>query len=516
MIRLMPCKADSADLLVVEGAGAPDALRLAQAFEAASGRWWELTRAMAGDGGALLAHTPSAAPNNSDLGLALAWTALLREAAERRADLVVRCADPWLFRHLAGLPGVQVEGRAPPLWPRTLTLALRGLAARARTAWRMARLAGAARPRPDVPPGAPAIMAYGHPQSRPDGFDAYFGPLMSEVAGLRRVLHTDAGADAIARLAEDARSESLHGWGSAWFALCRLPFARWRPSPSLLTGPDGWLVRRAAALEGGTGQGAAIAWQLHCQERWMAERKPAVIAWPWENHGWERGLIRVARRLGLRTIGHQHSVIGGQFNIGALGLADPQADLPEMVAANGPSGRRQLEARGVPPDRLADAGTLRFSPPPALTFDPAGPVLLAVPFDRVVAAQMIEAARPAARDGLTILVRDHPLFPVDFTPEENLTRSPGPLTSLTGVRAVVFAATTVGLEAVLAGLPVFRFIPAGRIAVNILPVGPVVPTVDAARLPSALAAVSPPPPPPAWTSIFSPADLSFWKEQLSP
>lgn len=491
------------------------ASELERAFDAVAERWWALARVMAAGSGALLAHAPSCAPNASDLGLMLARSRLVRQWAGEDRRILVLCSDPWLFRHLSAMPGVVPVGPPPPLWPARSRLWARGVLGRCRLAARRALAALRSKPRPGVAAGHPALVVYGHPQSRTDGFDAYFGELMLQVGSLRRVLHTDAGPDAVSRLAGDQRTESLHAWGTAAFALTRLPFARWRPSRELVSGPDGWLVRRAADLEGGTAQAAAALWQDHCQKRWLADRRPVAVAWPWENHGWERALVRAARPLGIRTIGHQHSVIGRQFNIGARGLADPALDLPDMIAANGPSGVAQLVARGVPRERIADAGTLRFSPSATLAFDPEGPVVLAVPFDRAVAVRMIAAARPVAERGIPVWVRDHPLFPVDFAETATLRRAPGPLPALGAVRVVVFAATTVGLEAALAGLPVLRFVPDGRLALDVLPEGIDVAAVEADALPDAILAITAP----ArleWTAVFSPADLSFWRENLRP
>lgn len=496
------------------GAGAGDGMRisgidpseLARVFATVGERWRAIAAALNDDPSAVLAHTPSAAPNNSDFGIMLAWTTLVEAAVQDQSEVEIACADPWLFRHFAALPGIVCTTPAPRLWPQALALWARGQAARLRFAWRTWRRAGRCR-KPAVAPGAAALLAYVHPASTVQGDDAYFGPLLRRIPGLYRVLHVDSAGNVPP---DPGLGPSLSAWGSPLHALLRLPFARWTPSARHRAGPWGWLVRRAAAREGGTAQAAAIAWQIHCQTRWLHQCRPRVVAWPWENHGWERALARSARALGVRTIGHQHSVIGEQFNIGCV---DPDA-LPDLIAANGPSGRDQMLDRAIPPERVAVAGTLRFSPQGGPRHDPDGPVFLAVPFDRRVAAQMIEALRPLAERGVPVWMRDHPLFPVDFTPSPGMARAPGPLPSLDRVRAVVYAATTVGLEAILAGLPTVRFVPSGCVSVDILPKSLPVPAADSARLAATILAAGPPRPV-RWEEIFSPPDLDFWRGQLT-
>ncbi len=482
--------------------------RLAEAFARVGDRWRERAHDWNADESAILAHTPSAAPNNSDFGAMLAWTEVVRECVERGEQATLRIDDPWLFRHFAALSGVHAADPVPPLITRVLILGMRGWVTRCVAAVRCAWAAFTTRRGP-LKTGAPTLLVYGHPASTADGRDAYFGDLMVRFPRLRRVLHVDARPAAAHRLHDDPRTDSLHGWGSPLYALMRLPFVRWRPSPRERGGSDRWLVRRAAAFEGATGQAAEIAWQLHCQSRWLRAARPSAVIWPWENHGWERALTREARSLGIPTIGHQHSVIGQQFNIGAI---DSDA-IPDIVAANGPSGRDQLIRRAVPAERIVVAGTLRFKPAKGPAHDPSGPVFVAVPFDRAVAAQMIEALRPLSERGIEVRIRDHPLFPVEFKESPTLRRADGPLQAQASVRAVLYAATTVGLEALLAGLPVVRFVPRGRIALDVMPDAGLVPdagpddvdrVLERAGTPAEL----------RWSDVFATPDFEFWRRHL--
>jgi len=487
---------------------------LEQAFDAAALHWLALGKLLGAEASAVLAHAPSAAPNPSDLGLMMAWSGLVDAWAAEAATTLVVCDDPWLFRHLQRRPGIRA-GSSPQLWCRRLRLALRGLASRLAYAVSAARLAWTQRGMAaSLPTKAPSLLVYGHPRSTAEGTDAYFGDLMARQPGVVRLLHVDARGERLNRLSVPGRTVSLHGFGSPAAALA-LPLARWKPAAAALAGEWSWLVRRAAALEGGTAQAAAIAWQLHCQSRWLARARPPVVAWPWENHGWERDFVRAARRAGVRTIGYQHSVIGRQMlNYAADSNPDGAASLPDHILCTGAATLNQLSRWGVPAERLEVGGARRPFSLAGVRFDPAAPVYVALPFDAPVAAEMVQAARAAAGPDRHFVVKDHPMTPFAFAESEGLTRTIRGLGETEAVSAVVFAATTVGLEATLMGLPTLRFRPWGRIALDILPDGVEVPATSGASLAADLGrlqALSPP----AREAIFAAVDEAVWSRLLS-
>ncbi len=459
---------------------------LETAFDNIAETWLSLGRELGAEPSAGLAHAPACAANASDLGLMMAWSRIVGQKTGARETVLVVCDDPWMFRHLAGLQGIGA-GTPPPLWPLPLKLALRGFAARLKSAVALARDAiGLRHQRRLAPSASTVLLVYGHPSSTADGTDGYFGNLMKKNAALSRLLHVDCAAGRARELEGGGRTLSLRAWGKLSDALT-LPFARWRPPPRHLTGEWGWLVRRAAALEGGTGQGATIAWQRKCQHRWLAETRPRVVAWPWENHSWERDFVRAARALGIRTLGYQHSVIGRQMlNYAPGSNPDGLASLPDRILCTGDSTRRQLLEWGVPDERLGIGGALRIPEPFSINPDPEGPVFLALPFDAETAGQMVAAARALTGQGFRFLVKDHPMTPFSFNPTPAIERTDKPFFEHPGLRALVYAATTVGLEAALAGLPTIRFRPEGRIALDILPKGTRLPAADAAGLAEAL------------------------------
>ena len=488
--------------------------RLEEAFDAGARVWWAVARELAGEPSAILAHTPACAANASDFGEMLAWTRLVDGwAAAPQATLVV-CDDPWLFRHLRGRPGV-TAGRAPALRPRRIKLALRGLAARTAAAARLACHAMGLRHHRRAAPRGGALLVYGHPASTADGTDGYFGDLLRRMPELVRLLHVDCPPRRAEQLAADGRTFSLHGWGNPLFALT-LPFARWRPARGHLRGEHGWLVRRAAAREGGTGQAATIGWQIHCQDRWLATCRPKTVAWPWENHSWERAFVRAARGRGTVTVGYQHSVIGRQMlNYAPHSNPDGVDSLPDKVFCSGGATRDQLAEWEIPLERLTVAGALRFERVSRPVHDPKAPVFMALPFDGGVAGEMVEAARRASGNGHRFLVKDHPMTPFAFADEDGVTRTDRTLGEQKELSAVVYAATTVGLEAVLAGIPTLRFRPRGRIALDILPRGVEVPAVDSESLDAALKHAMEPPHLPS-ERVFAPVDAALWRSTLQP
>jgi hypothetical protein len=495
-----------------EMTGAADALE--EAYDAIAGDWQQIARRLGGDRTAGLSHTPSCAANVSDFGLMLAWSKLVGERAREPQRLLVICDDPWLFRHLASLPGIDASSSPPPLWPERLRLKIRGFLSRSRFALRvLAAALGLRHVRRRFPRQAVTILAYGHPASDAEGSDGYFGPLMTEVPALFRVLHADCPVARARVLMEDQRSFSLHAWGSIWAAL-GLPWARWRPSIAA-NDPNAWLIRRAAELEAGTGQAAALRWQQICQRAWLAETKPKLVVWPWENHAWERDLVRAARSRGVMSLGYQHTTVAHrEWNYAPASNADGLASIPDRILVNGPAAKTALRSLNCPEDRMEDVGALRLKIVRPLTYDPQGPVFVALPFDGAIARQMIEAILPLGAKGRRFLVKDHPMVPFPFAPAPGVEATATGLDRQEGLAAVLYAATTVGLEAVLAGLPTLRFRPRGKIPADVIPAGLQVPTAAAETLETALGALSQPPRV-APESIFTPPRFERWREIIA-
>ena len=482
-------------------------------FQKTAPNWWALGKEMGRDATAIFSHTPSCAPNTSDFGLMLAWSEIVRQRAERDDVTLVICNDPWLFRHLALIEGVEA-GKIPRLWVTVSRQFLRGWLARLKfSAAALLKLILLRHQRRLAVSGAPTLLAYANPNSSSDGVDGYFGDLMSHIDNLTRVIHVDGPVSRIRRLTKCERTTSLNAWG-ALSSVLKLPWARWRPARRHFNGPYGWLVRRAVSKEGATAQAAAIAWQVDCQSRWLNQARPAVVAWPWENHGWERGFVRQARDLGIKSIGYQHSVIGAEmFNYSPASNPNGLEDLPDDILCNGQATLNQLFTWGVPADRLEIGGAFRIPKVRHCRPDPGGQVYLALPFDGETARQMVDAALSLIPKNYQFFVKDHPMTPFEFTERDGLQRTHLQFFEIDGLAAVVYAATTVGLVSALAGLPTIRFQPRGIIALNILPSEVSLPAATEDNLESALQCAIPSEI--TRDGIFSPVNMEVWRECLT-
>jgi hypothetical protein len=105
------------------------------------------------------------------------------------------------------------------------------------------------------------------------------------------------------------------------------------------------------------------------------------------------------------------------------------------------------------------------------------------------------------------------MTPFNFPSGNGLVRTDKPLKEHPELRAVIYAATTVGLEAALAGLPTVRFRPQGRLALDILPKGVDLPVADAAGMEDALNTLTAPTL--SRDQIFSPVSHALWQRTLA-
>ncbi|MEX2311857.1 MAG: hypothetical protein WD624_05300 [Rhodospirillales bacterium] len=401
--------------------------RLEAAFDGGYELWRETAIRLQHQPTSELAHMPTMSTYASDFGTMLAWVRVVEELSKDAAETCVICPDPWLYRALALIPGITAEP-APAIALQRLRFFCRGLLARTRAAARCTLALWRTRKhRKATPEDAGWLLVYGHPESNARGRDAYFGTLMADMPALHRLMHTDCGADFALKLAADGRTRSLHAWGSIGAALS-MPFRRWRPDTSGLEPKIAWLVKRAAAIEGSGGSAAMTYWQMHCQAAWLADARPQVVCWPWENHPWERDFVRRARARQTMTLGYQHTVVGRHmFNQGADANADGLASIPDRIVLNGPAYGEDLRSRGILASRMTVAGSHRIGGNKLPAYDSSGPVFLALSNNPAFAEQMIQAARPLASADRPFLVKDHPLSPYPVTESAHFSATRLPL-----------------------------------------------------------------------------------------
>lgn len=491
----------------------PDlAERLEQAFMANRKTWWTIGKELSTEPTAEFAHMPTGGAFGSDFGVMLAWSELVQSVAAEKSTCLVVCDDPWLFRHLSALPGVQA-GTPPNLFVAELKLTVRGWFARTKVALKAALAALSVRTARSVQKaGGSAILVYGHPRSTANGFDAYFGNLMSEEPGLTRVLHVDCDVARARELAKDGRTSSLHGWGSFFYALF-LVGTKWRTNQNLSTNENGWLIRRSMARENSGGGPAMTRWQMHCQDRWLNDIKPDRVCWPWENHAWERGLCRTARKYNVQTLGYQHTVVGPhQINYSTATNPDGLKSIPDWVICDGPAYRNEVAAWGIPEDRLVIGGAFRFKRFSSC-YDSSGPIFVPLSAISIAAQYQIQAAKKLAAIGKKVILKEHPMYPAAFHESENMIRTQKTLSEQTALSAVLFSTGTSGLEAVLMGIPAYRLIFDDLIAINVVPANITVQNVTLENLEKQLTNQVTPPAV-DWDQVLSEPDMKLWHSLL--
>ena len=485
---------------------------LEKEFDRVRDQWWKIGKKLGQTISARLAHMPTAASYNSDFGLMMAWVGLTNRVCKESNPCLVVCDDPWLFRELEGIDGI-AAGRRPPIWPQTVRGWARGYLARTILALRLVITSLLLRyTRKNICSGNNVLIVYGHPQSKADGDDTYFGSLMTHIPSLRRLIHTDADLGNTRRLSRK-RTAGLHAWGSIFFAPLII-FKRWRPRQADITGEFSWLIRRAVAFENSTAAIATNSWQIHCQRRWIKKNKPAIIVWPWENHPWERELCRCAKKFGVKTIGYQHAVIGPQqFNPGPASNPDGFSSIPDRIICSGPAYHKQLIRWGIPKTRLTIGGAFRISRFIGEYFDRSGPVFVATSADTEITKKMMKAVNKAQKEGRKFLVKIHPLYPKKVEESESIVITNNTIPEQKGISAVFYGTGTSGLEGLLAGLPTFRLRPDDRIAVNVLPEGIDAVPISVDQLGEALDnAVKPNPL--KWGEIYAPVRFTLWEKEL--
>lgn len=488
--------------------------RLEETFDDIRDDWWALGHKLGQTPSARLAHMPTAASYNCDFGLMMAWSRLTEAVASAPVRCLVVCDDPWIFRQLASIKGVEA-GQAPPLFPQLLKRWTRGWFARVKlTISVIVAHIRLRKSRANNVQGTNTLLVYGHPGSNTEGHDAYFGSLMDDMPALGRMVHTDGDVNLTLELAKDGRTAGLHAWGSILFAPF-LFFQRWQPGPSDLEGPYNWILRRAVTFENATAAPAANYWQMHCQERWLKSQRPKTVVWPWENHPWEREFCRSAKRQHIKTRGYQHAVIGPhQFNPGPASNPDGLTSIPDRIICSGPAYHDQLLTWGIPTDQLCIGGAFRISRFDGNYYDADGPVFVATSSFAPITEQMMLAVQSAVKPGRKFIVKIHPLYPQNIKETENISLTNHTIPEQQGLSAVFYGTGTSGLEGLLAGVPTFRFRPDDRVAINVLPEGAKAEPVSIDTLGNALDQAKIPDPL-NWESIYSPVDQALWQKELN-
>lgn len=320
--------------------------------------------------------------------------------------------------------------------------------------------------------------------------DLFFGPLIDEA-------NRRGYAPLIWAAAPKRARETFRRLESAYGPAPILPLDAWLPWTALLRtvaralrarlGGLGWtgnsrlggldlsvLIEEELATNARSSRLVSDLWYEACAEAFFARIKPAVLFYPFENLARERAILGAARRLSpdTRLIGCQHAALTlNHLNL-KLGRGEEEVlPLPDKVVCMGGPSRDFLRDWAGFPDRLLAVGcALRQSPPPASTPAPRANGRFHLLVAAATSVEELEAMLNALEeaygksipDWLDIVVRPHPLFPL----ETGLART-GPLkvrfrdgsgeplaAQLAWADAVAYASSTVGAEALSFGRPV--------------------------------------------------------------
>ena len=166
---------------------------------------------------------------------------------------------------------------------------------------------------------------------------------------------------------------------------------------------------------------------------------------------------------------------------------------------------------GYPKNRIRIGGALRIKNFAPLKHDLRGPIFIALPFDREIGVELLEKIQSVSNESSKFIIKPHPMTPFRFSDLPQVKKTIKPLSEIGPLSAVVYSATTVGLEAIIGGLPTFRFLPSNKVAMNILPLKINAPTLSKARFEEVLFSNLSPIILKS-NYIFSPPDLKLWRE----
>jgi hypothetical protein len=469
-------------------------------------------------------------PAASDLFLLCCYQALCLELVTEKKPLAVAVEDPWLLSqlwlNLKGNKAVEFRGEAS-LTAVTLAAATVGLARRVKWLGRMVRsrlhqeLHSQGR-LPDLA-GERRALIYSHllPRSLTGKWtDHYLTGLDEELtaAGYKvtRVADTDSTGY------EKEVSERVgtvfplillaSPWTFLRAAAAVPPKARTAELDSVSIRV---LLRREWWHDFSRAGRCAHLLLKSCLDALFVRARFEACVYPWENQPQERMLLLAAKRAGVRTVACQHTTLPDLMLHFFPGRGEAErAPLPDRLLACGAYPLNKLRQEGFPAEKLLLGGSRRYSPAAVRGRTPTGDEVLALlPLDEEQALKLLAAL---ARLPQPALVKAHPASRLKSTAD-------GPLDAvLARCDAVIFAGTTSGIEAWLAGHPVLRFR-----SDSLLDVDPCdmlsdadLPTADDWNLPEKLAEIRARPRPPgaaalkALEGLFAPVNKELWLSSI--
>lgn len=214
------------------------------------------------------------------------------------------------------------------------------------------------------------------------------------------------------------------------------------------------LVREELAANARSSRLFSDRWYYWCAKAALRRLSPAKLIYPFENRAWERMLALAFREKSVPVVGYQHASMTPNHVNYILGEGELEIlPLPDLIVTMGEVTRQRLLERGrFPASRVVAGCALRQAPAPAPRAGrcPAKKVLLTL-------ATSVEEYRAALSvmekvTGAEIVARPHPEFSIEKTtlrvePSWTLEQA------FDWADVVVYASSTLGLEAVRRGIP---------------------------------------------------------------
>ena len=421
----------------------------------------------------------------------------LEEAREKKFSLHVEVEDPWLLRQIKENiplpPSVKVEG--PGLWGFRLRQCVMGLARRGN--WLLTTLRNRRRQRQFWPQKKPPVPAdpiagiFSHPSQntfeQPGAWRDTHLPevdrLLSE-SGFRVVRFTSPESSGWEKELSERSSFAvpLILWATAGRLLKSLTVfwpQRW-PEPLELHGRSvRWLCLREWWLELGRSSLCAYRLFYECLKGVLSEGDWRMLVTFYENQPREKLQVLAARSAGVRTVGIQANLLSRYYFSFGLGKTQGHLPIPDRIGSSGQAMHQFLLEFGVPASSLVLCGAVRYADllerfakaqsRPVIERKGPRKVLVVLPIDPLLSRHLLEALNRAfpqggEEAGLHFVIRAHPVhsipkswvrFPAGWS-ETTFTNLQEELRSCD---AVLFTASTVGLEALAAGKTVVRYQP---------------------------------------------------------
>ena len=208
------------------------------------------------------------------------------------------------------------------------------------------------------------------------------------------------------------------------------------------------------------------------------EGRRMVIVYPFENQPWEKMLCLAAKEVGknIKLVGYQHSHLPSLLLSYFIGAGESEnMPLPDVIVANGEHTLELLKNAGYGKVELINGGALRYehlyeTGDSTKREKEIRAVLVALPYSRSLSEEMLMvifgAFRDLAEEKLMFIIKFHPEVPLERL-EIQLPPWPGhfqrtekPMAEiLKEVDLVIYSSSTIGLEALLGGVPVIRYCP---------------------------------------------------------